>query len=101
MPNAADSNDVLYQRTTIEVDILGREQFDGHIVDGHHLLFQHDSSEERIDAAVTLHEGMLGDQERNGAFAQASRILVDHIVAHDLYVATVVSQQIGAHEMGP
>jgi hypothetical protein len=79
---------------TIEINILLGKQFDGHVVHWIHLFLQNDSIEECIDASITLHEGMLGNQERDAALTYAFRILGYHIVAHNLDVATVASQQV-------
>ena len=56
---------ILYRFSSVEVDILFGENFDGHVVDGVHLSFQHDGIEEGIHAGIALLISMLGYQERD------------------------------------
>ena len=86
--------------SSVEFDILLRQQLDWHVVDGGHLLLQHNGMEQGLNALVALHECMLGDEERNAALAHALGVLGHHVVAHDLDVAAVGAKQELAHQMG-
>lgn len=83
----------------IEVDILWCEQVDRHIVDWFNLLFQYDSTEERVNTEVALLVSMLCDEERYTAFSQTVSILMHHVVAHNLNILTVRLQQELTHDM--
>ena len=60
---------LLPPRPMIEVYILSHKQVDRHIVDWFNLLFQHDSTEERVNTEVALLVGMLCDEERYTPFS--------------------------------
>ena len=68
----------------VEVYVLLRKQFNGHVVDGLYLLLEHNGFKKRIHTVVTLHESMLCDEERDASLTQAYGILAHHVVLqHD------------------
>ena len=85
---------------SVEIYVFFCEQFDGHIVDGFYLLFEDDGLEEGVDTGITLHIGMLGDEEGDATLFQAGSIFFYHVVAHDLYVSAIGMQEKFAYEVG-
>ena len=65
---------ILDLRSAIEVYVLLHQQLDRHVVHGGHLLLQHDCPEEGVYTVVTLHVGVLGDEEGNASFAQTAGV---------------------------
>lgn len=89
-----------FESTSIELHVFARKEFDRHVVDGVHLLFQHNGLEERLYARVALPIGMLGNKKRDAALAYTLFIFRHHVVAHYLYVAAIGVQQEFAYEVG-
>lgn len=87
-------------RASVEIHVLLCEKLDGHVVDRLHFLAQDDGFEKGVYAAVALLIAMLRYEERDAALTQAFCVLSHHIITHYLYVATVVSQEIVANNMG-
>ena len=85
--------------SAIEIYVFLHQQLDRHIVYRRNFLLQHDGLEERVYAGVTLHVGVLGDEEGDASFAQTAGIFLHHIVAHDLNVTAVGLQQEVAHDV--
>ena len=79
--------------TPIEIYILLAKQLNGHVIDGVDLIFQHDGTEQRVDTGISLQKGVLGNEKRDAALSETFCILAYHVVAHNLYVATVGTQQ--------
>ena len=86
--------------SSVEINVLATQQFNGHVVDRGHFLLHDDCVEERAHAGKSLHVGMLGNEERNAALPDAFGILWHHVVAHDLHVASVALQEKLAHDVG-
>ena len=90
---------ILDLRSAIEVYVLLHQQLDRHVVHGGHLLLQHDCLEEGVYTVVTLHVGVLCDEERDASLAQTVGILLHHVIAHDLNITAVGFQDEVAHDM--
>ena len=89
----------LYLRALIEVYILFRKQLNRHVVHRIHLLLQHKSAEESINAVIALHISVLCNEEGDTSLTHALRILRHHIIAHNLYVPTGCLQQELTNDM--
>lgn len=87
-------------RASVEIHVLLCEKLDGHVVDRLHFLAQDDGFEKGVYAAVALLIAMLRYEEGDAALAQTFGILCHHVISHNLYVATVVSQEIVSNNMG-
>ena len=80
---------LLQLRSSIEVDILLRQQLNRHIVDRLHFFLQDYSLEERVNTAIALLVAVLGNEERYAALAQTFCIFGYHVVTHYLYITSI------------
>ena len=80
----------------IKFNIFLRQQVNRHIVDASHVFLENEVIAERLDAVEALQLRLLGDEEGNASFFQASDIPFQKVVAYQIEIFLSATLQVFA-----